>query len=174
MICETLLFLSALFIYGKSIYSCLRPTRNVEEPELNRLPMENNIDEDEYVFQTISSENNLLNSNSNLNDTTFLIIRINRPLPYGFVSSLFECNEVMIPVNKIVEPCKKEDLCNITKNDECPICLDNLFDTDATICKLPCNHSYCQPCIYSWLKTSPKCPLCNQNSIQLWYKKHTE
>lgn len=41
----------------------------------------------------------------------------------------------------------------------CPICLDNKSSIFSTI---PCNHSFCEKCIFDWLENSQTCPLCRQ------------
>ena len=39
----------------------------------------------------------------------------------------------------------------------CAICLDNKTTTFAVI---PCNHVFCDSCIFEWLEEHQTCPLC--------------
>ena len=55
----------------------------------------------------------------------------------------------------------------------CSICLEP-FQEIKPIRTLPCGHYYCESCILAWLKTSTKCPLCNQNCVQLWMTQRQE
>ena len=42
-------------------------------------------------------------------------------------------------------------------NNECPICLDKLFDNEAN---LPCGHIYHSKCILDWFDKKMSCPVC--------------
>ena len=42
-------------------------------------------------------------------------------------------------------------------DNRCAICLDNKKSTFAVI---PCNHEFCDKCIFEWLEENKTCPLC--------------
>lgn len=52
--------------------------------------------------------------------------------------------------------------------DRCAICLDNKTTTFAVI---PCNHEFCDPCIFEWLEKSQTCPLCRCKVDKVFMKK---
>jgi len=47
---------------------------------------------------------------------------------------------------------------SINKNEECPICLNNISSLDKITTK--CNHIYCKTCLKSWLEEKDSCPIC--------------
>ena len=56
-------------------------------------------------------------------------------------------------------------------NIECPICLNNIKNTD--ICITNCNHQFCYDCLKKWLeKKKDTCPNCRQNIDT--FKYHNE
>jgi len=42
--------------------------------------------------------------------------------------------------------------------DMCPICFDNMKNTNTITTK--CNHTFCNSCLKIWLKNNNNCPLC--------------
>ncbi len=42
--------------------------------------------------------------------------------------------------------------------DTCPICFDNMKNTNTITTK--CNHTFCNSCLKLWLKNNNNCPLC--------------
>lgn len=49
----------------------------------------------------------------------------------------------------------------VAEGDVCPICQDGLGNAaGAGLRRLTCSHTYCEPCIAEWLKSSKKCPVC--------------
>lgn len=66
---------------------------------------------------------------------------------------------------------QKELLCescmdtNVDQYPRCAICLTEFSEMDSNIelARLKkCQHVFCQSCIYQWLDTHKKCPVCNQ------------
>ena len=43
---------------------------------------------------------------------------------------------------------------------ECSVCMENV---PFNMCSIHCTHSFCYPCIVSWVFTNPTCPLCRKN-----------
>lgn len=43
----------------------------------------------------------------------------------------------------------------------CPICIEDIKQSDDNCRKLICSHKYCDGCISKWLSTSKRCPVCN-------------
>lgn len=145
MICEALLFVSAVFLYFKSIYQCFhhRP-----------------IDED-VLAQEAPSEHE---SMTLVSDKTFFYIRVRK----DGIPPLFSYDEFIIPMNAILSETNLS-----TQNEDCPVCLEPLKDA-LPIRELPCKHCYCETCILQWIKKSPRCPLCNQHVIQQWFQNRNE
>jgi len=56
-------------------------------------------------------------------------------------------------------PTSKVTLAQIASNTTCPICFGEYIQ-DENLINLPCNHSYHQTCITSWLKLKSTCPTC--------------
>jgi len=54
-------------------------------------------------------------------------------------------------------------------NEECPICLENIFEREESILSTDCGHLFCYKCLKKWQKNEPgeppphKCPCCRQN-----------
>lgn len=44
----------------------------------------------------------------------------------------------------------------------CAICAETLFIPDRTIKILKCMHAFHDPCVSTWLKRVPECPICRQ------------
>ena len=42
-------------------------------------------------------------------------------------------------------------------SDECAVCYKS---NKKAFCKLVCNHSFCDPCIKTWYRNNPSCPMC--------------
>lgn len=67
---------------------------------------------------------------------------------------------------------------NTLEDDVCPICLEDLEDTngvraDCVIIQLGCSHSFHRKCITEWcdqktISTSATCPLCRENISPFW------
>jgi len=51
----------------------------------------------------------------------------------------------------------------INEKDNCPICLDDIDTVRIT----QCNHRFCDSCLSTWIQKSRRCPLCNQDLIEL-------
>ena len=53
----------------------------------------------------------------------------------------------------------------LTKDDVCPLCLENYFNDKEMLCSiLSCGHHFCYPCIYKELSEYRHvCPLCKNN-----------
>ena len=53
---------------------------------------------------------------------------------------------------------------NVSEDDLCAICQDNICKViesgETNACVLACTHTYCEPCIKTWLGKSKKCPVC--------------
>ena len=43
---------------------------------------------------------------------------------------------------------------------QCPVCFENREE----IQKLDCGHSFCKPCINTWLEAHNTCPCCRQHT----------
>ncbi|CAG8548757.1 3296_t:CDS:2, partial [Paraglomus occultum] len=43
----------------------------------------------------------------------------------------------------------------------CPICLDQ-FMVESVVRQLPCQHMYCEECIFEWLRVNNTCPMCRK------------
>lgn len=56
-------------------------------------------------------------------------------------------------------PTSKVTLAQIASNTTCPICFGEYIQEENLI-NLPCNHSYHEDCITSWLKLKSTCPTC--------------
>jgi hypothetical protein len=154
MICEALLFISAVFLYCKSMYQCFHIRTDGEYEETDN---------------DTESQKDIVISPDNM----YFYIRIRNTLIDGILP-LYTYKECIIPVSSIL---KKQETSN--SNEECPICLESLITVDVknnndlqTICELPCQHCYCESCIMPWIKKSPKCPLCNQHMVYVWLKKN--
>jgi hypothetical protein len=53
--------------------------------------------------------------------------------------------------------------------DSCPICFENLTDTD--YCVTICKHNFCIKCITNAIETNDKCPCCRSLIVVSSYKK---
>ena len=102
-------------------------------------------------------ENRFNESLNNLNERLNEIRLRLQSLDYSCLN-----NEVVNSHKQLEEIELKEQINNINEQN-CIICLENYMIGDK-ICYLPCSHYYHAPCIKMWLKTSCRCPLCN-NSI---------
>ena len=47
-----------------------------------------------------------------------------------------------------------------TMNDDCPICLHKIGDTNFTITQ--CGHKFCNPCLFKHMENHTTCPYCRQ------------
>lgn len=163
MICEALLFVSAIYLYIKSIKDCF-PQRNVRHGENEES------DDDIHIDNTSSRrtlEFKLIHENIHLKDAHFLVRMRTRQLT-GFAIPLYIYDEYLIPINEVLPVGEKKGT-----EEDCSICLEP-FQEIKPIRTLPCGHSYCESCILAWLKTSTKCPLCNQNCVELWMTQRQE
>lgn len=53
--------------------------------------------------------------------------------------------------------------------DNCAICLESVIDNEK--CKLiPCEHYYCQMCLFHWINIKPCCPVCRRGISKLMFK----
>ena len=50
----------------------------------------------------------------------------------------------------------------------CAICLDKKNSTFAVI---PCNHEFCDKCIFNWLEQHQTCPLCRRKADKTMMRK---
>ncbi|EAR85648.2 C3HC4 type (RING finger) zinc finger protein (macronuclear) [Tetrahymena thermophila SB210] len=49
-------------------------------------------------------------------------------------------------------------------NNQCLVCIEEIKDE----CILnPCQHKYCYPCIFDWMKQKQRCPLCNNEVVEI-------
>lgn len=44
---------------------------------------------------------------------------------------------------------------------KCPVCMEEFKTLTTNARKLLCSHSFCAPCIETWLQKNKKCPICN-------------
>lgn len=74
------------------------------------------------------------------------------------------CNACLSNTIKDTHKCIKN-----TFHNECPICLDTIFDSVKSITILKCGHTLHLECLNSLLKTNSltgmRCPLCNKSTI---------
>lgn len=75
-------------------------------------------------------------------------------------------------VTELVEIKKRNQL----KESVCAICQEEFekIPTETNILATLCNHIYCEPCIYKWLATSKKCPVCMLDLEDLKIEKETD
>lgn len=174
MICEAILFLSAVYVYGLSVYQCFTGR--------NR-----NSNEEDEIDTEVTSKNYEIVSFDNM----YIVIRVRMPIQdndFVFTTEdvivpLCEIREYTIPLHTIVSSynytnrsiCRDKDKdpeygsCCPSLNEDCPICMEPFQEVSGDIRTLPCKHSYCNKCIIEWLHKSLKCPLCNQHIVKTWF-----
>ncbi|KAL4497322.1 hypothetical protein ABPG72_011257 [Tetrahymena utriculariae] len=75
--------------------------------------------------------------------------------------------------NQYQKPNPKQKICQQTNklcaddekiSNQCLVCIDEIQDE----CILnPCQHKYCYPCIFDWMKQKQRCPLCNIEVVEI-------
>jgi hypothetical protein len=76
-------------------------------------------------------------------------------------------------VSKILTTFDKNDVKELTEDDECPICYDFLLHTDVKSC--PTCHNYIHTaCIQKWLTTKVNCVLCRSTAWSTYFKEHSK
>ena len=61
-----------------------------------------------------------------------------------------------VPTNQ--EPVDNTESAVVEEVDKCPICLDNINNTDC--CTTSCGHKFCLECMVKHRKTKNNCPIC--------------
>ena len=46
----------------------------------------------------------------------------------------------------------------VDESSECPVC----YSDDEPCVKISCGHRFCEKCIQSWVRRTPKCPMCRK------------
>ncbi|CAJ1930634.1 unnamed protein product [Sphenostylis stenocarpa] len=89
----------------------------------------------------------------------WIVIRVSDT---GFLASLQDFTTLRLET----VPASKEAIETLLKNcrvmvagECCCVCLEE-FDVNGECHRMPCHHSFHQPCIVHWLQTSHTCPLC--------------
>ncbi|KAK4379565.1 hypothetical protein RND71_001427 [Anisodus tanguticus] len=68
---------------------------------------------------------------------------------------------------KAITVCRFKKGEGLVENTECAVCLSE-FQEDENLRLLPkCSHAFHLPCIDTWLKSHPNCPLCRANVVSL-------
>jgi len=82
----------------------------------------------------------------------------------GCKEELYHCDNCGICV-----PSKKEDHECFIKNihSNCPVCLEDLFNSVKSARFLKCGHSMHLECLIEYSKTNYKCPLCNVSMVNV-------
>lgn len=57
--------------------------------------------------------------------------------------------------------------CSDKKNYNCPVCMENFFNSTETWTTLRCNHLMHVKCFYTLIDTTYKCPLCSKSMFEL-------
>uniref|UniRef100_H2YRR2 RING-type domain-containing protein n=1 Tax=Ciona savignyi TaxID=51511 RepID=H2YRR2_CIOSA len=71
---------------------------------------------------------------------------------------------------KVILNKKKENPLEDTKNETCPVCLEDFKNKDVlAIC--PCHHVFHKKCLCKWLELRPTCPMC-MSHISVHYHGH--
>ena len=150
MICEALLFVSAIYLYIKSIKDCF-PQRNLRNSENEES------DDDIHIDNTSSRrtlEFKLIHENIHLKDAHFLVRMRTRQLN-GFAIPLYIYDEYLIPINEVLPVGEKK-----STEEDCSICLEPL-ETIRYRRKTLCGHTFCSECLHEWIRKKPTCPMCN-------------
>lgn len=64
---------------------------------------------------------------------------------------------------------KNSHKCVDIKDAQCPICIDNLFESRTSITIMKCGHYMHKECLMSYLKTNYICPICSMSIIDTEY-----
>lgn len=124
---------------------------------------------DNADIQGVSFSNAFVQGSSPFVFTTRFEIQYN-PLLNDSIFDDYEANirladligKVEVGVSDIEQVSKKVDKDQVNDDVSCPICMENVRQSeDIQSCRvLVCKHTYCDPCINRWLKTSKRCPVC--------------
>lgn len=83
-------------------------------------------------------------------------------LSFAFCCYLARCKHQRPKISgykKVVLNRKKENPLSETKNESCPVCLEDFQDKDVlAICA--CGHVFHKKCLKKWLMVKPTCPMC--------------
>nr|XP_002129362.1 RING finger protein 24 [Ciona intestinalis] len=71
---------------------------------------------------------------------------------------------------KVILNKKKENPLEDTKNETCPVCLED-FKKKEVLAICPCHHVFHKKCLCKWLELRPTCPMC-MSHISVHYHSH--
>lgn len=85
------------------------------------------------------------------------ITRISRIVPN---TDFFDNVEVGLTPAEIEDVTDKTRNIEITDDERCPICQENIKEIIEPLRLLKCSHHFCDGCISTWLSKHKKCPVC--------------
>jgi len=65
-------------------------------------------------------------------------------------------------VSKVAEEYLRENPSILEKVDECPVCLEPIFDVDGAVVSLCCGKQTCKDCLQQWYAVNDTCVLCRE------------